>query len=98
MTITSISSIDVSGRTLVVRADLNAPMKDGRVSDATRIERFAAGLKPLLAAGAKAVILSHFGRPKGQVVPEMSLAPIAPVLGEALGQQIAFVPDCIGSE
>ncbi len=96
MTITSIKDIDVKGRTLVIRADLNAPCKDGVVTDATRIERFAAGLKPLLAAGARAVVLSHFGRPKGKVVPEMSLAPIAPALGAALGQDVGFETDCIG--
>jgi len=96
MTITSIKDVDVKGRTLVVRADLNAPCKDGVVTDATRIERFAAGLKPLLDAGAKAVVLSHFGRPKGQRVPEMSLAPIAPALAAALGRDVAFADDCIG--
>ncbi len=96
MTIHSITEVDVKGRRLVIRADLNAPMKDGKVTDATRIERFAAGLKPLLEAGARAVVLSHFGRPKGRVVPEMSLAPIAPELGRALGREVTFVPDCVG--
>ena len=98
MTITSIRDVDVQGRILVVRADLNAPMKDGVVTDATRIERFAAGLKPLLDAGARAVVLSHFGRPKGAVVPEMSLAPIAPTLAAALGQDVGFVDDCVGAK
>ncbi|MBZ0128890.1 MAG: phosphoglycerate kinase [Rhodobacteraceae bacterium] len=96
MAIASIRDMDVKGRVLVIRADLNAPCKDGVVTDATRIERFAAGLKPLLAAGARAVVLSHFGRPKGKVVPEMSLAPIAPALAAALGQEVAFIDDCIG--
>ena len=98
MAITSVREIDVGGRCLVIRADLNAPMKDGAVSDATRIERFAAGLKPLLEAGARAVVLSHFGRPGGQVVAEMSLAPVAPALAEALGRTVAFAADCIGAE
>jgi len=96
MAITSITDMDVKGRILVVRADLNAPMKDAVVTDATRIDRFAAGLKPLLAKGARAVVLSHFGRPKGKRVPEMSLAPIAPVLAAALGCDVTFVDDCIG--
>ncbi|NOX74662.1 MAG: phosphoglycerate kinase [Alphaproteobacteria bacterium] len=96
MTITSITDIDVKGKVLVIRADLNAPMKDGIVTDATRIERFAEGLKPLLAKGARAVVLSHFARPKGQIVPEMSLAPIAPELAKALGTDVRFVDDCIG--
>ncbi len=92
----SITSLDVKGRRLVVRADLNAPTKDGVVTDATRIERFAAGLKPLLEAGASAVVLSHFGRPKGQTVPEMSLRPIVGPLAEALGCSVMFVEDCVG--
>lgn len=98
MAIQSIRDIDVKGRTLVVRADLNAPCKDGVVTDATRIERFAAGLRPLLEAGARAVVLSHFGRPKGQRVPEMSLAPIAPALAQALGREISFIDECIGEQ
>ena len=96
MAIASIRDVDVKGRVLVIRADLNAPCKDGVVTDATRIERFAAGLKPLLEAGARAVVLSHFGRPKGKVVPEMSLAPIAPALATALGRDVTFVQDCVG--
>ena len=96
MAVASITGTEVKGRTLVVRADLNAPMKDGVVTDATRIERFAAGLKPLLAAGARAVVLSHFGRPKGKVVADMSLAPIAPALAQALGQPVVFVDACVG--
>ena len=96
MAITSITGVDVKGRTLVVRADLNAPMKDGVVTDATRIIRFANGMKPLLAAGARVVVLSHFGRPKGKVTPEMSLAPIAPALATALGQDVGFVDECTG--
>ncbi len=98
MTITSIKDVEVKGRRLVIRADLNAPCKDGVVTDATRIERFAAGLKPLLASGARAVVQSHFGRPKGARVAEMSLAPIAPALASALGSDVTFVDDCVGAE
>ncbi len=98
MSIHSITEVDVAGKCLLIRADLNAPMKDGVVTDATRITRFAKGLKPLLAKGARAVVLSHFGRPKGKYVAEMSLAPIAPVLGEALGTTVTFVNDCVGQE
>ncbi len=94
----SVTTIPVKGVNLVVRADLNAPMKSGVVTDATRIERFAAGLKPLLAKGARVVVLSHYGRPKGKVVPELSLRPIAPVLADALGTKVSFQPDCIGAE
>jgi phosphoglycerate kinase len=98
MSFQSIKSVSVAGKRLVIRADLNAPCKDGVVTDATRIERFAAGLKPLLDDGARVVVLSHFGRPKGQIVPEMSLAPIAPVLAAALGQLVEFQNTCVGPE
>ncbi len=98
MTIHSISEVAVAGKRLLIRADLNAPCKDGKVTDATRITRFAEGLRPLLDAGARAVVLSHFGRPKGNRLPEMSLAPVAPVLAEALGREVRFVGDCIGDE
>ncbi|MCA8867424.1 MAG: phosphoglycerate kinase [Rhodobacteraceae bacterium] len=96
MPITRIEDINVKGRRLLIRADLNAPVNNGKVTDATRITRFAEGLKPLLAKGARAIVLSHFGRPKGKRVPEMSLAPIAPALSAALGQYVEFVNDCIG--
>lgn len=98
MAIRSITKRAVQGERLVIRADLNAPMKDGAVSDSTRIDRFAAGLKPLLDAGARVVVLSHFGRPKGKRLAEMSLAPIAPELARALGRDVAFAEDCIGPE
>lgn len=65
MNITPIADLEITGKRLVVRADLNVPMDGGRVTDATRLARFAAGMKPLLAKGAALVILSHFGRPKG---------------------------------
>jgi len=79
-----------------VRADLNVPVKDGRVTDATRIERFAPTVTDLTMRGAKVVVLSHFDRPKGKRVPSMSLAPLAPVLGKLLGKDVAFADDCIG--
>lgn len=85
-----------AGQRLVVRADLNAPVQDGVVSDATRIERFAKGIKPLLAAGARLVVLSHFGRPKGQRNMDFTIAPIKPALEAALDQEVQFADDCIG--
>ena len=87
-----IGDIDVAGRRLVVRADLNVPTKGGRVTDATRITRFAEGMRPLLARGAALVILSHFGRPKGRPDPSMSLAPLVPDLSRALGTPVGFAP------
>ncbi len=88
----------VEGKRVLVRADLNVPMKDGRVSDATRIERLAPTLKDLIAKKAKVVVLSHFDRPKGKRVPEMSLKPIAAVLAQVIGADVAFADDCIGDE
>ncbi len=96
MAITRISDVDVKGRALVIRADFNAPAKDGVITDGTRIERFAKGLKPLLESGARVVIISHFGRPNGKRVAEMSLDKTIPVLASALGQEVNFVSDCIG--
>ncbi len=86
----------VAGQRIVVRADLNAPVQDGKVSDATRVERFAAGIKPLLDAGARLTVLSHFGRPKGERNMDFTIAPIVPALEAALGQQVQFADDCVG--
>lgn len=90
MTAQSIHEMEISGRRLVIRADLNVPMKADRVTDATRIERFAEGLKPLLAKGASAVILSHLGRPDGTRSVDLTLGPVAEVLGEVLDTPVAF--------
>jgi len=89
MTIRAISDQNVAGKRLVVRADLNVPMQDGRVSDLTRITRFAAGMKPMLAQGASLVILSHFGRPRG-VDMSQSLRLTRDDLSRALGCPVGF--------
>jgi phosphoglycerate kinase len=81
---------------VLVRADLNVPMHDGKVSDAERIERQAPTIEELSDKGARVIVLSHFDRPKGKVVPSMSLAPIAPALAKAIGRPVAFASDCIG--
>jgi phosphoglycerate kinase len=94
----TLDQADVAGKRVLVRADLNVPMKEGRVTDATRIERLAPTLKDLIAKKARVVVLSHFDRPKGKRVPEMSLKPIAPVLAEVIGAPVAFADDCIGAE
>jgi phosphoglycerate kinase len=94
----TIDDLDVAGKRVLLRADFNVPMKDGQVTDRTRIERGALTIAELAKRGAKVAILSHFGRPNGKPVAEMSLHPILPVLSEALGgQRIAFAPDCIGT-
>jgi phosphoglycerate kinase len=88
--------LDATGRTVLVRVDLNVPMVDGKISDFTRIERIVPTLQELQAKGAKIVLLSHFGRPKGKRVPELSLKPIASGLAKHLGSPVEFVDDCIG--
>jgi phosphoglycerate kinase len=95
-TFRTIDSIDVSGKRVLVRVDLNVPMKAGKVTDATRIERAAPTLGELAAKGAKVIVLSHFGRPAGKRVPEMSLRPLVEPLAGALGKPVAFAEDCIG--
>jgi phosphoglycerate kinase len=93
----TIDDLDVAGKRVVLRADFNVPMKKGKVADRTRIERGAATIAELVRRGAKVVVLSHFGRPEGKTVPEMSLRPIAAALSEALGGlPVAFADDCVG--
>lgn len=92
-----ISQADVSGKRVLVRADLNVPCQDGVITDATRIERFLPTVHQLVSRGAKVVIMSHFGRPKGERVPEMSLKPVAAKVAELLpGTAVTFADDCIG--
>jgi phosphoglycerate kinase len=79
-----------------VRADLNVPVKDGVVTDATRIERQAPTIKELAEKGAKVIVLSHFDRPKGKVVPSMSLKVLVEPLAKEIGRKVAFADDCIG--
>ena len=94
----TIKDLDAAGKVVFVRADLNVPFKDGKVTDTTRIDRFVPTVKALTDKGAKVVIASHFGRPKGQVVPDMSLGQIVADVEKALGQKIVFVDDCIGDK
>jgi phosphoglycerate kinase len=92
----TLDDLEVAGRTVLVRLDLNVPMQDGKVADATRIERSVPTVIELLDKGAKVAILSHFGRPKGKREPSMSLQPLCEPLGAALGKDVAFAEDCIG--
>ena len=93
----TLDDADVAGKRVLVRADLNVPMQDGEVSDATRLHAVAPTLRELTAKGARVIVLSHFGRPKGARNPDMSLAPIVPALSLATGVSgIAFAPDCVG--
>ena len=89
---------DIAGKRVLVRVDLNVPVKDGKVTDATRIERVAPTIAELSKKGAKVVLLAHFGRPKGEVVADMSLEQILPAVNAVLGTTVRFAPDCIGEK
>ena len=88
----------VRGARVLVRADLNVPLKDGRIRDDTRIRASLPTLRRLLAAGARVVVASHLGRPKGGPDPALSLRPVAARLGELLGREVRFSPQVVGPE
>jgi phosphoglycerate kinase len=93
----TLDDIDVRDKRALVRTDLNVPVKDGRVTDTTRIDRTALTLRQLIDRGARVAVLAHFGRPDGKVVPSMSLKPVVAPLSAALGgRPVAFAEDCIG--
>ena len=94
----TLDGLEVAGKRVLLRADLNVPMRDGKVADATRLERLAPTIIELADKGARVIVCSHFDRPKGVRVPELSLRPIAVALGEALHRPVAFAEDCIGPE
>jgi len=95
----TLDDIEVKGRRVLVRVDLNVPMKHGQVTDVTRIERAAPTLRELARKGARVVVLSHFGRPDGKRVESMSLGALVEPLSDALdGAPVAFATDCIGPE
>lgn len=98
MAFRTLDNADVRGKRVLLRADLNVPMHDGVITDTTRIERVLPTIRELVEKGAKVVLLSHFARPKGKVVPEMSLAPVGKRLGEILGRPVAFAADCVGPQ
>ncbi|MCU0889929.1 MAG: phosphoglycerate kinase [Rubritepida sp.] len=92
----TLDSLDPRGQRVLLRADLNLPVKDGRITDLTRIERLVPTIRELAAKGARVIICSHFDRPKGKRVPEMSLKPMQAALAQALGREVRFVDDCVG--
>jgi phosphoglycerate kinase len=87
----TLDDVNVQGKKVVIRLDLNVPITDGVVTDTTRIDRVVPTLRELTNKGAAVIILAHFDRPKGKVVPEMSLKPVAPALEKALGHKVKFV-------
>jgi phosphoglycerate kinase len=92
----TLDDVEVAGKRVLVRVDLNVPVKDGRVSDMMRIERVAPTICELADKGARVIVMSHFGRPKGERVVELSLAPLVAPLAQVLGREVAFAADCIG--
>src|SRR6202051_304975 len=92
----TLDDVDVKGKRVLLRVDLNVPMENGQVSDATRLERVAPTITEISDKGGKVILLAHFGRPKGRD-PKDSLAPVAAVVGEILKRPVAFADDCVGA-
>ncbi len=97
MAFRSLDDLDMKDKTVLVRVDINVPVEDGRVTDATRIERIVPTVQDILAKGGRPVLMAHFDRPKGKVVPEMSLRQLVPTLEAALGHRVIFADNCIGA-
>ena len=91
----TLDDVDVKGKRVLLRVDLNVPMENGRVTDTTRLERIAPTILELSAKGGKVILLAHFGRPKGRD-PKESLKPVAAALSQVIKKEIAFADDCIG--
>ncbi len=94
----SLDEVVVNGQRVLLRADLNVPTHGFMVTDTTRLERLAPTILELADKGARVIILSHFDRPAGKIVPEMSLMPVAHALSQVLGRKVAFAEDCIGPD
>ena len=92
----TIDGIDVANKRVLLRADLNVPVRDGRISDLTRIERLSPTIRELADAGARVIVVSHFDRPRGQRVESMSLRPVSAALRDVLERDVFFADDCVG--
>src|ERR1700734_2423598 len=91
----TLDDVDVKGKRVLLRVDLNVPMENGRVTDATRLERVAPTITEIAGKGGKVILLAHFGRPKGRD-PKESLKPVAEALSKVIQKPVAFTDDCIG--
>ncbi len=96
MTHRTLDDLDLDGKTVLTRVDINVPVEDGRVTDDTRIRRILPTLDAIVEKGGRPVLLAHFGRPKGQRVPGMSLSVVTGALETLSGRTVRFAPDCIG--
>jgi phosphoglycerate kinase len=94
----TVRDVDVKGKHVLMRVDFNVPLQGGQITDDTRIQAALPTIQYLLEHGAAVILMSHLGRPKGEVVPDLSLKPAAARLGELLGQEVKMAPDCIGPE
>jgi len=94
----TIRDVDVAGKRVLMRVDFNVPLQEGQITDDTRIRAALPTIQYLLDHGASLVLMSHLGRPKGEVKPELSLKPVAARLGQLLGTEVQMAPDCIGPE
>jgi phosphoglycerate kinase len=92
----TLDNVDVKGKRVLLRVDLNVPMEKGKVSDATRIERVLPTIREIADKGGKVVLMAHFGRPKGGPDEANSLKPVAAAVAELLGRPVAFAADCVG--
>ncbi len=92
----TLDDLDVAGKRVLVRVDFNVPMEGARVTDTTRLDRAVPTVRELIDRNAKVILMSHFGRPKGARVPEMSLRPVAEAFEGVLGRPVAFVDDAVG--
>src|ERR1700709_173535 len=91
----TLDDVDVKGKRVLVRVDLNVPMEHGRVTDATRLERIAPTITEISDKGGKVILLAHFGRPKGRDAKD-SLKPVAEALAQVIKKLVVFADDCIG--
>src|ERR1700730_2715529 len=92
----TLGDLDPRGKRVLLRVDLNVPMENGKVADATRIERVLPTIREIADKGGKVVLLAHFGRPKGGPDAANSLRPLAAAVSELLGRPVGFAADCIG--
>ena len=97
-TVANLSSSDLSGKRVLVRADFNVPIDNGQITDDTRIRAALPTIQDLTSKGAKVILTSHFGRPKGKVNEKMRLTPVAGRLSELLGKEVVKVDDCVGDD
>lgn len=93
----SLDDLDLSGKKILTRVDINVPMENGRVTDMTRIERIIPTVKDIIAKGGIPILLAHYGRPKGQIVPEMSLNQLVAPLSDAFGASVTFIEKDYGA-